>query len=118
MDKKILLVEDEIEVLELSKRKLERAGYNIVTASNGKEGLETASIESPDLIISDIIMPVMDGFAFYKALKERRDTSNIPVIMLTAKGQMKDTFMVMGIDDFITKHIFEVDYTCRNKNTK
>ncbi len=83
--------------------RLEKAGYLVVTAGNGQEGLEQVQKECPDLIVSDVLMPIMDGFTFYKKLKESPSTSDIPVLILTARGHMEDSFRVMGADDFLSK---------------
>ena len=103
MPQKILVVEDEPAIAEMIKFGLERAGYKIVLAVNGQEALFLVSQHNPDLIISDILMPVMDGYAFYKELKKNPATARIPVLILTARGKMEDSFKVMGVDDFIVK---------------
>ena len=108
MSQKILVVEDETPVAEMIRFGLERAGYKVVLATNGEEGLFLISQHHPDLILSDILMPVMDGFAFYKELKKNPATANIPVLILTARGKMEDSFKVIGVDDFIVKP-FDVD---------
>ncbi len=103
MKKKILIVEDEVDIQNMVKIRLEHAGYECIIAGNGEEGLKCIDLESPDLIISDVMMPIMDGFAFYKQLKSKEDTKNIPVIILTARQQMKDSFLVLGADAFVSK---------------
>ena len=108
MSRKILVVEDEAPVAEMIKFGLERAGYKVVLAGNGEEGLFLISQHHPDLIISDILMPVMYGFTFYKELKKNPATARIPVLILTARGKMEDSFKVIGVDDFIIKP-FDVD---------
>lgn len=101
--KKILLVDDEPDVLKIIKIRLEASGYHVVTATNGQEGLDCIFRECPDLVISDVLMPVMDGFTLYKKLKHNPATADIPVLILTARGHMEDSFRVMGADDFLTK---------------
>ncbi|MDD3375745.1 MAG: response regulator [Candidatus Omnitrophica bacterium] len=101
--KKILLVEDEPDVSKVVSLRLRAAGYNVVTAENGQEGLDQVFKECPDLIVTDVLMPVMDGFTFYKNLKKSPTTADIPVLVLTARGHMEDSFRVMGADDFLTK---------------
>jgi len=103
MSKKILVVEDEIGTQKAVKKALEKAGFITLVANNGEEGLKIVNEEIPDLIIADIIMPVMDGFQFYKGLKTSKALKDIPVIILTVKNKMEDTFMVMGVDCFLTK---------------
>ncbi len=101
--KKILLVDDEPDVLKIIKLRLQTAGYAVVTATNGQEALDCILGECPDLIVSDVLMPVMDGFTLYKRLKQSPTTADIPVLILTARGHMEDSFRVMGADDFLTK---------------
>ena len=103
MSRKILVVEDEPPIAEMIKFGLERAGYKVIWAANGEEGLFLARQQNPELIISDILMPVMDGFTFYKELKKDKSMSGIPVLILTARGKMEDSFKVIGVDDFIVK---------------
>ncbi len=106
--KKILLVEDEPDVLKVISLRLTAAGYEVVTAGNGQEGLARVIDQCPDLIVTDVLMPIMDGFTFYKKLKESPSTKDIPVLVLTARGHMEDSFRVMGADDFLAKP-FEPD---------
>lgn len=89
---KILVVDDEKDVVELIKFMLEKEGYQVIEAFDGKEGLEKAFQETPDLIVLDIMMPRMDGYTMHSHLLQNDITRNIPVIILTAKGQMKDLF--------------------------
>lgn len=103
MAKTILVVDDEPDVIESMKNILERRGYSVLTALNGMEGLQRIKKGKPDLIITDVLMPEMDGYKFYKELKKNTNTINIPVIIVTARGQMEDTFKVVGVDGFITK---------------
>ncbi len=106
MGKKILVVDDEIHIVQIVKFNLEkRGGYEVLTAKNGEEGLETAKSERPDLILSDVMMPKMSGFQFCEALKKDPDIKSIPFIILTAKGQENDikTGEDLGVDDYITK---------------
>ena len=103
MGKKILVVDDEADLLKMVDLRLTAGGYQVVTAQNGIEGLKKAEEENPDLIISDVMMPEMDGFAFYKELRSQEATKDIPVLILTARDKMKATFMAMGADGFISK---------------
>ena len=89
---KVLVVDDERDVVELVKFLLERDGHKVVEAFNGREALERAYAELPDLIILDIMMPEMDGYTVNARLTENENTKRIPVIILTAKGQMRDVF--------------------------
>ncbi|OGR82265.1 MAG: hypothetical protein A2902_00205 [Elusimicrobia bacterium RIFCSPLOWO2_01_FULL_64_13] len=89
---KVMVVDDENDVVELIKFMLEKDGHEVVTASNGIQALEKVAAANPDLIILDIMMPEMDGYTVNTHLLEKDDTRNIPVIILTAKGQMRDLF--------------------------
>ncbi len=108
MSIKILVIEDEPPIAEMIKFGLQRASYEVILAGNGEEALNLIKQHSPDLIISDILMPVMDGFTFYKELKKNPLMAKIPVLILTARGKMEDSFKVIGVDDFIVKP-FDVD---------
>ena len=102
---KILVCDDERHIVRLIQVNLERHGYNVVTAYDGKEGLEKAKAEKPDLMVLDVMMPYMDGFEVLKTLKREPETENLPVIMLTAKAQDKDVFegYHYGADMYLTK---------------
>src|SRR3989338_1841917 len=103
MNKKILVIDDEPEMTELLKSRLESQSYEIITAHDGEEGLEKARYEKPDLIILDVLMPKMDGYTFVRELKVEEATKGIPVIVLTAKRRMQDLFKLEGIHDYILK---------------
>jgi len=105
MPKKILAVDDEKHIVRLVQINLEKEGYTVVTASNGREALEVAVAEKPDLIVMDVMMPEMDGLEALAKLKEGDATANIPVIMLTAKAQDSDVFRgwQSGADLYLTK---------------
>lgn len=101
----ILVVEDEKDLRLNLQEMLEREGFSILTAANGVEALQLTATIEPDLILSDIKMPDMDGFEFLKTLQQKTETANIPFIFLTAKVDMQDLRegMVLGADDYITK---------------
>lgn len=103
MLKKILVVDDEPDVVDLLGVRLVNEGYDVIKASNGKIGIEQAKTEKPDLIILDIMMPEMDGYTAIKILKEDDNTRKIPVIILTCKEKMNDLFNTEGIIDYIIK---------------
>lgn len=109
--KKILLVEDNTEVRENTAEILELAGYDVLTAENGKVGVEKAVKESPDLIICDIMMPVLDGYGTLHMLSKNDKTAHIPFIFLTAKAERSDMRkgMEMGADDYITKPFDDIE---------
>ena len=103
--KKILAVDDERHIVRLVQVNLERAGYQVVSAFDGKEALKKVESEKPDLIVLDVMMPHMDGFEVLKRLKSEDKTKNIPVVMLTAKAQDADVFRgwASGVDCYLTK---------------
>lgn len=105
MLKKILLIEDNQEIRENTAEILELSNYQVVTAPDGKQGIEMALSEKPDLIVCDIMMPVLDGYGVLHALHKNDATKNIPFIFLTAKTERLDLRkgMEMGADDYITK---------------
>ncbi len=88
--KKILIADDRSEVVELVKVTLEGEGYRTIDASDGSEALEKIRLEKPDLILLDIVMPKMDGFEVLSEIRKDPKTKDIPIIMLTAKGQKSD----------------------------
>lgn len=100
----VLLVEDSKDV-RIYLSDLLNQNYNVLEASNGKEGIKTASENSPDLIISDIMMPEMDGIEFCKKIKSEFSTSHIPIILLTAKNSQQSKYegLETGADDYLTK---------------
>jgi DNA-binding response OmpR family regulator len=103
MSKKILVIDDEPDVIHMIKARLEKNQFTVVTASDGVEGLQKVDDESPDLIVLDVMMPKMDGYTFIKQLKVKQQSNLTPVIVLTAKGQLKDMFEMEGVSDYLTK---------------
>ena len=108
---KILLVEDNKEIRENTGEILELANYTIVTAVNGKEGYEIAMKEKPDLIVCDIMMPVLDGYGLLHLINKNESLKSIPFIFLTAKTERVDfrKGMEMGADDYITKPFTDIE---------
>ena len=102
MPKKILIVEDEANIRELLRLYLEREGYTVLEAENGVEGIKKWKSDKPDMLLLDVMMPVMDGWA---VCRELRAESDVPLIMLTAKGETADRVsgLEMGADDYIVK---------------
>lgn len=101
----ILLIDDNLEIRENAAELLVLAGYTIFVAQNGKEGLELARAQKPDLILCDIVMPVLDGYGVLRALQNVPELSRIPFIFITAKGEKADLRMGMdlGADDYLIK---------------
>ena len=102
MSHRILLIDDEDDILEFIRYNLTKAGYEVYTARNGAEGLQQAAAHRPHLILLDMMMPVMDGWSVCKAIRAEAQT---PIIMLTAKGDTDSKVMGLktGADDYITK---------------
>ena len=102
MEKTILIVEDDVNIRELLQLYLAQEGYRIETAQDGADGLRAFKRVHPDLVLLDLMMPVMDGT---QMIRELRAFSNTPVIVLTAKGEVFDkvTLLELGADDYITK---------------
>jgi two-component system alkaline phosphatase synthesis response regulator PhoP len=102
MPKKILIVDDEPQIVEICKDYLKAAGYETITASNGVQGVALARREKPDLIVLDLMMPEMDGLDVCRTI---RHESDVPIIMLTARVEETDKLigLELGADDYITK---------------
>ncbi|MFA5554323.1 MAG: response regulator [Phycisphaerae bacterium] len=102
---RILVVDDEEDVLELVRFNLDKNGYKIDTAVTGEQVLNKARAKLPDLIILDLMLPGIDGLEVCKTLKSDSKTANIPIIMLTAKGEDADIVsgLELGADDYVTK---------------
>lgn len=104
-DEKILIVEDEQQISKLIKYNLEKAGYRCLTSITGEEALEQLDKESVDLILLDVMLPKMDGFEFCKTVRRDAHSKDIPVIMLTARGEEVDRIvgLELGADDYMVK---------------
>lgn len=102
----ILVVDDEKDILELLKYNLEKDGYRVLTAQNGKEALKLAR-QNPELVVLDIMMPELDGWEVCKAIRKDPATSKIPIIILTARDSEVDEVvgLELGADDYITKPV-------------
>ena len=105
MNKRILLVDDEIDLIETVKFRLEANNYDVIVANDGQEGLDKARIENPDLIILDLMLPKLDGYKVCRMLKFDEKYKNIPIIVFTARAQDSDKKMGedVGADAYITK---------------
>ena len=101
----ILAVDDEAHILDLLSFNLEASGYRVVTATNGEDALVVCSHERPSLVLLDIMLPGIDGMEVCRRLKSQLTTADIPIIMLTAKGDEVDKILglELGADDYITK---------------
>lgn len=109
--KKILLIEDNTEIRENTGEILELAGYNVISAENGKSGVQMTQEQLPDLIVCDIMMPELDGYGVLHILSQREETARIPFIFLTAKTEKADIRkgMELGADDYLTKPFSETE---------
>ena len=115
--KKILVVEDERDILQLVKLYLEKEGYRVSTATTGTDGLKAARTEHPDLLVLDLMLPEMDGLEVCKRLRADQQTAALPVIMLTAKAEESDTIvgLELGADDYVTKPFSPKAFVARVK---
>ena len=107
--KKILVIEDNLEVRENLEEILELSGYEVMMAEDGTVGVDIAAREKPDLIICDVMMPRLDGFGVLNILSKRPETASVPFIFLTAKAEKADfrRGMNLGADDYITKPFYK-----------
>lgn len=103
--KKVLVVEDEQDILQLVRMYLDKEGFRTITAANGTEALRQVRSEHPDLVILDLMLPEMDGLEVCKKLRAAPQTAMLPIIMLTAKSEESDTVvgLELGADDYVGK---------------
>jgi len=116
-DKRILVVDDEEHIVELIKFNLEKNGYKVITADNGKDALEIAKEQHPDLVLLDLMLPGIDGLEVCKEIRKEASISNMPIIMITAKGEELDKILglELGADDYITKPFSVRELIARSK---
>lgn len=109
--KKVLIVDDEADIIEILKFVLEAQGYECITATDGESGLNLAREIRPDLIILDVMMPKINGYKISRLLKYDSKYKDIPILMVTARSQEEDKIIgeETGADEYITKP-FQVDY--------
>ena len=111
MPKKILIVEDEANIRELLRLYLEREGYTVLEAENGVEGIKKWKSDKPDMLLLDVMMPVMDGMEATQRIRDlkREDAASIPIIAMTAQttADIRETCRKAGMDDYIAKPIRE-----------
>ena len=111
--KKILVVDDEQQLALAVKIRLQSRGYQVVTANDGQEALERIGQERPDLVLLDVLMPVMDGYSCLREINTRFGRGKIPVIILTARDRMKDLFEIEGVADYVIKPFDHEDLLIR-----
>ncbi len=109
--KKILIIEDDDFLRSLAVTKLEKSGFTVVMASDGKSGLDMTVSESPNLVILDLMLPVMTGFDVLRALRNEPSTKSMQVLVFSNLGDEKDmkTCMEMGVSDYMVKSNFTLD---------
>lgn len=114
---KVLLIDNDVQIQELVKYNLEKEGFVIIIASDGGQGLDLARREKPDLIILDLMLPVMDGYDVCKNLRAQTDTSSIPIIILSARDDVVDKVigLELGADDYMTKPFSQRELSARIK---
>ncbi|MDH4036465.1 MAG: response regulator [Candidatus Krumholzibacteria bacterium] len=102
---KIVVIEDEDDILEVIAYNLKREGYEVITSTSGEDGLEKIEKSSPQLVVLDLMLPEIDGLELCRKLKSDPLTRSIPVIMVTAKGEESDVVLGLGVgaDDYVTK---------------
>src|SRR5215831_21410031 len=108
---KILVIEDQAQMRRNLVTILQMENYSVVSAENGRRGLELAKSERPDLVLCDLMMPELDGFGVVQALRADQTTATLPVVFLTARADKADlrAGMNLGADDYLTKPIARED---------
>lgn len=115
MDRKILIVDDEKNIVDIIAFNLKKEGYTVITAADGEEGVQKAMEENPDLILLDIMMPKMDGLEMCRKIREKH---NVPIIMVSAKTQELDKIvgLTTGADDYVIKPFNPLELMARVKS--
>ena len=118
MSEKVLIIDDDPETVRLISLVLNRQGFQTLSSYNGQDGINQANREQPDLVLLDVMMPDMDGYQVTKILRNTPDTSNIPILMFSAKSQVDDRVSgyESGIDDYLTKPIHPAELIARVKS--
>ena len=111
--KKILVADDEEQLALALKIRLESRGYQVTMVHNGQQALERVTAERPDLVILDVLMPVMDGYSCLRELNKQVGRGKIPVIILTARERLKDLFELEGVEDYVVKPFDHEDLLIR-----
>jgi DNA-binding response OmpR family regulator len=111
--KKILVVDDEEQLALAIQIRLKSKGYIVTLARDGKQALESIQRDPPDLIVLDVLMPVMDGYSCVREMNSRFGRSKFPVLILTARDRLKDLFELEGIEDYVIKPFDHEDLLVR-----
>ncbi|MCL5094256.1 MAG: response regulator [Patescibacteria group bacterium] len=106
---KILIAEDDVSLAKLYDKKFEGKGYEVILAGNGKEAIDRAKKEEPDVILLDVMMPVMNGFEALKSLKDFEETKNIPVVILSNYGELPN--ITQGFNEGAADYLIKVEQT-------
>jgi DNA-binding response OmpR family regulator len=117
--RKVLVIDDEPGIIEIVEANLEGDGFEVISASNGKEGLEKIKSEQPELVVLDVMMPEMDGWEVLRSLEKDENTAGLPIIMLTAKAADEDYIYGLeeGAVEYITKPFLPLELVNRIKIT-
>ncbi|MBN1872507.1 MAG: response regulator [Candidatus Omnitrophica bacterium] len=102
-NKKVLIVDDEMELVEMMKKRLEANHYDVLISNNGEEGMAKALSEVPNLILLDIKMPKMDGYTFIKQARTDKRLKHVPIIVLSVIDQLSDLLKLEGVNDYLEK---------------
>ena len=115
---KVLVVEDDVDIAELVAFNLERQGWECAMVHHGAEGWEQIQIQRPDLVLLDVMLPGMDGMQIFREMKQNEMTRGIPVIFLTARGELDDRLegLSLGADDYVTKPFSPKELVLRVRN--
>ena len=105
MGHRVLVVDDEPDFLSTIRIRLSQAGYDVICAQDGRDALAKMKLKFPDVIVSDVMMPVMDGIDFFQELKSNPDTKSIPLIMMTVQNHLEDGLRAVGADGFLAKPV-------------
>ena len=103
MINKIVMADDEVDIVQILQKRMTQGGFQVYSAHDGQSALDLTVKHVPDLIITDVMMPIMNGFEFCKAVKQNIQTKDIPIIVVSAKGSIQDSFMFLGVNDFLHK---------------
>lgn len=118
MTKRILLVDDADTILMIEQMILNQEGYSLITARNGKQAVEKAVAQKPDLILMDILMPEVDGFEACRQIRQHEATRAIPIIMVTTRSEQKnmEAGFHSGCNDYVTKPIDRLELISKIRN--
>jgi len=103
MSSRILVIDDDRDMIKILRARLEKDGYDVVVASNGVEGMEEIKKQKPDLILLDLGLPIMDGYTMLKELKRSDLYKDIPIIVLSGRKKVKELIELEGVVDFLAK---------------